>query len=111
MKSTDQDDDDIAGAAPGDEPESDLDEDLRDEDPSDEDVERFGEDADTDTTECSHCGSEIYDDADRCPACGMNAMRSGREPSRSRSSIPAWAILAALMVAAALLLMLFMPAL
>lgn len=35
-------------------------------DPSDEDVERFG----GETFPCPNCGEEIYDDSPFCPRCG-----------------------------------------
>lgn len=39
-----------------------------DEDPSDEDQVRFGEQAE-ETGTCPDCGAEIYDNADICPKC------------------------------------------
>lgn len=67
------------------------------EEPSDEDIEAFGDDADTDVVECPHCGREVYDDADRCGHCGMNV-------APTQHSWPVWVILAAIVAAAAVLL-------
>lgn len=50
----------------------------RDEDPSDDDIERFS----SDTAFCPDCGSEISDEAEVCPECyayvGGNTL--GRSP-------------------------------
>ncbi len=40
-----------------------------DESPSDEDIDRFGDDA-KQTGFCPECGKEVWDDAPQCPACG-----------------------------------------
>lgn len=32
--------------------------------------EDFGTDDESTTTECIHCGADIYDDSPRCPICG-----------------------------------------
>ena len=32
--------------------------------------EDFGADDESTTTECTHCGADIYDDSPRCPICG-----------------------------------------
>jgi hypothetical protein len=29
------------------------------------------DDETTDTVVCRHCGADVYEDADQCPACGM----------------------------------------
>lgn len=39
-----------------------------DEGPSQEDIERFSE---HETGYCPHCNEEIWDDATKCPECGM----------------------------------------
>ena len=44
-------------------PDSDDDPEYPDEDDSDH--------GDTDTVVCQHCGADVYEDADQCPACGM----------------------------------------
>jgi predicted amidophosphoribosyltransferase len=49
---------------------------MIDEDPSPEDLERFGHD----TAHCPECGAEIWDQADLCPDCG--AAVSGRVAGR-----------------------------
>lgn len=36
------------------------------------------DDSDTATVACPHCGAEIYEDADQCPACGMFVMPDTR---------------------------------
>lgn len=50
-----------------------------DEDPSDDDIERFS----SDTARCPECGEEVWDQADVCPECGA-AMTDG---PGSRSTI------------------------
>ena len=42
---------------------------MIDEDPSPEDIERFGDDRDTGY--CPSCGAEIWDEAELCPKCGQ----------------------------------------
>lgn len=42
-----------------------------DEGPSDEDLEQFGGETASTTAPCPECGAEIYDDAERCSACGQ----------------------------------------
>ncbi len=45
--------------------------DSRDEDPSDEDLERFGEDAARTVADavCPDCGARVWSEADVCPKC------------------------------------------
>ena len=50
---------------------------MIDEDPSPEDLQRFGHD----TAHWPRCGAEIWDQAELCPACGTSV--SGRAASRS----------------------------
>jgi len=52
---------------------------MRDEGPSQEDIERFSS---HETGYCPKCGAEIWDDAEQCPACGiwMQGGTSHREP-------------------------------
>lgn len=57
-----------------------------DEDPSQEDIERF----DRETTPCPHCGAEIYDDAEWCHKCGKSVA-----PGDAGKGVPTWAIAAA----------------
>jgi hypothetical protein len=47
----------------------------RDEDPSAEDVARFGDDG-SQTGWCPDCAEEVWDEAESCPACG--ALIGGR---------------------------------
>ena len=35
-----------------------------------DDDENYGPEGESATTDCIHCGGEIYDDAPRCPLCG-----------------------------------------
>ncbi len=42
---------------------------VRDDDPSDEDVAAYGDDA-PDTMPCPHCKQEISEESERCPHCG-----------------------------------------
>lgn len=73
---------------------------MIDEDPSPEDLERFG----GETAFCPLCGAEIWDQAEFCPACGdhVGGGTAGRPPLegwlRSR-----WLVAVALISAAALL--------
>ena len=55
---------------------------MRDEDPSPQDIDRFG----GETAYCPDCGAEIWDQAERCPACGN--LVGGR--TRSREPVEAW---------------------
>jgi zinc-ribbon domain len=49
-------------------------------------------DEDDDTTDpCSHCGEPVYDDAERCPHCGLYLSREDR-PYRK----PWWVVLGAM---------------
>jgi hypothetical protein len=54
-----------------------------------------GEEADDgDTTApCPHCGADIYDDAERCPACGMYLSAE----DAPRAGWPAWMKVAAVL--------------
>lgn len=71
----------------------DLDEGLDPEGPSDEDLERFGDEFVT----CPHCGSLVYDQAELCQACGMAVSDA---PKRT----PAWIIVAAALALVAFVL-------
>ncbi len=42
---------------------------MLDEQPSSEDLDRFGDDADQ-TGWCPDCGAEVWDEAEFCPECG-----------------------------------------
>jgi predicted nucleic acid-binding Zn ribbon protein len=61
---------------------------LRDEGPSDEDIRRYGHEADPVDAElfCPDCGARMHHDADVCPRCfcftGGDALR--RHPRRER---------------------------
>ena len=43
---------------------------LDDEGPQSVDLDEFGYESESDTLPCPSCGCEVYEDADRCPACG-----------------------------------------
>jgi ribosomal protein L40E len=62
---------------------------------------------DTDESVCPHCGAEVYDDADRCPRCGMNILK-GRDPGGPwpvfRPLWPMWVIITAVFLAIAVLM-------
>jgi hypothetical protein len=51
---------------------------MIDEDPSPQDLERFGRD----TAYCPLCGAEIWDQAELCPSCGghVGGETTGRPP-------------------------------
>ena len=71
-----------------------------DEDPSPQDIERFG----GDTAYCPACGAEVFDQAEACPACGswIGGATESRPPldaARRRR----WLVLAGLAALAALL--------
>ena len=55
---------------------------MIDEDPSPEDLERFGHD----TAHCPACGAEIWDQADLCPACGATV----GDPVAGRPPLEDW---------------------
>jgi uncharacterized membrane protein YvbJ len=40
---------------------------MRNEEPSQNDIERFSEE---ETGYCPHCGEEVWDDVTQCPSCG-----------------------------------------
>ena len=65
---------------------------MHDEDPSDEDVDRFGDDSGF----CPDCGREVWDEAWQCPHCG--AVIEGRilrdPPNTAGSRISAKSVLA-----------------
>ncbi len=42
-----------------------------DDDPDYPDEDDDQDSGDTDTVVCQHCGADLYEDADQCPACGM----------------------------------------
>ena len=54
---------------------------MRDEDPSPDDLERFGHDSGY----CPDCGAEIWDQAEFCPSCGghVGGRTLGRPPLES----------------------------
>ena len=45
------------------------------------------------TSPCPHCGEDIYDDAERCPACGMYIS----DEDAPRRGWPAWMWIAAIL--------------
>jgi len=58
------------------------DDELEDEGPQDIDLEELGGD-ESETAPCPACGAEVYEDADRCPACGefiLAKLAGGRGP-------------------------------
>lgn len=64
--------------------------DDHDEDEGYEDAGFENSDEDEDTTlPCPACGETIYDDAERCPACGLYF---SREHDRSQFKKPTWII-------------------
>ena len=85
-------------------------EDLPDEgDDLDDDGEEFEDldydEDDTDQAACPHCGAAVYDDADRCPECGMNIVK-GHDPGsvwpgRAPWDWPIWIIIATAVLAIA----------
>jgi hypothetical protein len=58
------------------------------------------DDESTDTVRCPSCGAEVYEDADKCLACGQWIIRAGASPARPR---PWWWIALALAAAGLLL--------
>jgi predicted nucleic acid-binding Zn ribbon protein len=80
---------------------------VRDEGPSDEDMRRFGHEADPDgaTVFCHDCGAPMHHDAEICPKCfcytGADALR--RPPARERARRAAIVAVIAILVIAMLL--------
>jgi uncharacterized paraquat-inducible protein A len=80
---------------------------VRDEGPSDEDVRRYGHEADPDGARvfCPDCGAEMHHDAEICPKCfcfaGSDALR--RHPRRERLRRAAVLLVVGLLVLALLL--------
>jgi hypothetical protein len=71
-----------------------LDAGMKDEDPSDEDVERFS----GETAYCPDCGAEIWDAAEVCPKCfaylgGNTSIRSGVAREKQRRAVVALVII------------------
>ncbi len=56
-----------------------ADDDWKDEGPSDDDLDEFGDDAGLTTAPCPHCGAEMYDDTEWCPSCDQYTTRGTRE--------------------------------
>jgi predicted RNA-binding Zn-ribbon protein involved in translation (DUF1610 family) len=51
------------------------------------DVDEVSEDADDETViPCPHCGEEVFDDAEQCPACGTWLVRD----RRALTGKPSW---------------------
>jgi predicted RNA-binding Zn-ribbon protein involved in translation (DUF1610 family) len=71
--------------------------------PGPEDLERFG----GDSAWCPECGEEVWDHADRCPACGndIGGRTASRRPVESWFR-QRWMVAAALAALAAMLLLL-----
>jgi hypothetical protein len=67
-----------------------------DEDPSDEDVARFG----SETVACKGCGAEIYDESPWCHKCGESQGAEGE----SVRGVPVWAMVTLGVVAGGLLI-------
>jgi hypothetical protein len=77
-----------------------------DEDPSPEDVERFG----SETVPCRGCGTEIYDEAEWCHNCGRAQSAAGDADDGEGgpdAGIPPWAMLTAGLLVAAILIVVF----
>ena len=55
-----------------------------DEGPLSVDLDELGGDDETDVVPCPSCGEEVYEDADRCEACG-HYFTPGQEPESSLS--------------------------
>ncbi len=62
---------------------------------------------DTSTIDCPYCGEEVFDDAERCPACGNYLSTEDNDsfqPSqRYFSNQPLWIIITALVLVYAML--------
>ena len=69
-----------------------ADDDWKDEGPSQDDLDWFGDDACLTTTPCPHCGVEMYDDSEWCPSCDRYVVRDTDEWSGK----PVWWVLLAL---------------
>lgn len=77
-----------------------------DENPSPEDVERFG----SETVPCRGCGADIYDEAEWCHKCGRAQRASGDDDDGEGgkdAGIPPWAMVTAGLLVAAVLIVAF----
>lgn len=63
-----------------------------DEGPLEEDLDAFGEETASTTAPCPECGADIYDDAERCPACGQYVTIRSQGPWAAK---PLWWVLLA----------------
>ena len=82
--------------------EDDNDDDLDDHEAPDavDQDEDGGDEGDDATIECVHCGTHVYEFADRCPKCGEYAF----EGSPRRTNHPGWVIAVAVALLVALLI-------
>jgi hypothetical protein len=70
-----------------------------DEDPSPEDIARFG----SDTVPCRGCGADIYDEADWCHKCGRAQRADGDPDTEAARGVPVWVMITAGVVCVAFL--------
>lgn len=60
-----------------------------------------------DTVACSSCGSEIYEQAERCPHCGLYVLDSEQSPTQR----PSWVVWTAIALLIALIYWSLFPSL
>ena len=72
-----------------------------DDDSWDEELDDYGPDGQSTTTDCVNCGCEIYDDAVQCPLCGE--YQTGHSGRSTWDTQPFWWKLAGLLALVAML--------
>jgi hypothetical protein len=82
-----------------------------DEGPSDEDIDRFGEDAPKADARCPDCGAAVWSEADICPKCYAFLGDGSAAPARGGLFARKWRTLLLLALLAAMLTLAGVPAL
>jgi hypothetical protein len=70
-----------------------------DEDDEDDFDDGDGDDDDAETVPCRYCGADVYEDAERCPACGKYLSAEDAPPSRPKGWVAVVMVLALLAAA------------
>lgn len=85
----------------------DEDYDSDDDDYAPDDYASDGDDPSDATVECSYCGAEVYEDAERCPRCGNYLLPPGTSGEFEQGGLlvrqPLWIIITALVCIYAML--------
>ena len=80
-----------------------------DEGPSDEDIDRFGEDAPKADARCPDCGAAVWSEADICPKCYAFLGDGAALPSRGGIFARKWRVLVLLVLLVAMLTLAGVP--